>query len=651
MVCALLHKSERQDRTIYLDIHEELQTCSPFARSLEDKIQRIESLEHAVGKYPHMQADLGKAIIDILRTCDYNAGLLVPFYFPKYPKEKPLSLFDRPYSFAIFNFQIGGFTVIRASRQIGKSTTIGAREKILCDIIPGFRSLYIAPHQENVDTYANRLREMERAFRFPTSHPHYRQNLCYKEFTNGSVMELIRILSNANDARGKTADSLVFDEYQHFDDSLMPEVVQTQKASDMPSTIFAGTSLTVDTALEARWLQSSQGTWHLRCGCGNEIDCGNAESIIPCIQPEGLTCAECSRIMDVTRGHFVHQYPELLKAGWIGLHVPQIIIPEYANNLRKWSEIYEAFTNFELKKFLEEILGIATEEGAREVTVENLQAMCCLPDSMQVLQDRASKHHYKWVVSGCDWGGSDYIPTFQQKISTTVHVMLGVREDGDIDIIHFRRYTGMGYREIANHIVADHVRFGGGPIATDFGVGAAYNMLLREHPKIVADRHLIFNYVGPTSALLAPPAKEGWFNQYSLNRTESITSLYEAVKRTRKYEVNSDGKKVVKTSANPRIRCYAWEQASPFLMDFLNLVRAPTESALGVTSFKYRRHGSKPDDALHAVNFAYALARVLLGEPIVEDRGLKQRLDELLRGKAIPVIAGMTPSALRPFAG
>ena len=530
------------------------------------------------------------------------------------------------------------------------STAFVARQKVLADVFPNYRSMYIVPHQENLDTYANRFREMERVFRFPTMHPQFRQNLTYKEYTNGSVIEMLRILSNANDARGKTTDELLFDEYQHFDDSLIPEVQQTQKASDRPTTIFAGTSLTVDTALESRWLQSSQGTWHLLCECGFEIDCGSAKEVIPLIQPEGPMCPRCSRILDVTRGRWVHPYQGLLDAGWIGLHVPQMIIPDYANNLRKWSEIYQAFCDYDLAKFLQEVFGIATEEGARELTKEDLERMCCLPESMLYLQERARKGYYKWVITGCDWGGSDYIPAFQQKISTTVAATIGVRHDFDIDIIGLRRHQGMGYREITKQIVEDHVRMGGGPIASDFGVGAAYNMLLRENPKVIAERHLIFNYVGPNSALLAPPRKEGaWFNQYSLNRTESITSLYEAIKRQKSREVMEDGVRVVKYYRDPRIRCFNYEQAFPILSDLLNLVRAPTESNLGTTSFKYRRHGSKPDDCLHALNFAYVLARIIIGEPIVEDRGLKTRLETMLRTGILPTLGGR--KLPRPYSG
>jgi hypothetical protein len=636
---------------MYLDIPWELKSNPAFARQIESITSDLANLEELVESYPQHRPRLDVKMTELIQACDYNMGLLVPYYFPQYPKENPMSLFDRPYSFAIFNFQIGGFTVIRASRQIGKSSTIGAREKILCDLLPAYRTLYIAPHQENIDTYANRLKEMDRAFRFPTLNAKFRQNLGYKEYANGSVMELIRVLASSQDARGKTADTLIYDEYQHFDASLEADIQQCQTSSDMPQTIYSGTSITIDTALEDRWLQSSQGTWHIFCECGKEIDCGSAEEVLPIIQPEGPACSRCSRLLDVTQGRFVHAFSHLLDVGWIGLHVPQLIIPEFSNDSIKWSKIYQNFCDYETSKFLQEVMGIATLEGAREITVEDLHRMCCLGENAATVQARAKAGYYKWVVSGCDWGGSDWQPSFQQKVSTTVHAMLGVRHDGDIDVVHMQRYGGMGYREIANSIADTHKRLGGGPIATDFGVGSAYNMLLREHTAIVADRHLIFDYTAPKTALLAAPSKEGLHNMYMLNRTESITTLFQAIKRLRKSESKVNGELVINQSPNPRIRCYNWEQASPLLLDFLNLVRAPTESASGVGSFKYRRHGSKPDDTLHAFNFAYALIRVLLGEPIVEDRGLKQRLEELLKVRAAPSLGGLTSSKIRVISG
>ena len=212
---------------------------------------------------------------------------------------------------------------------------------------------------------------------------------------------------------------------------------------------------------------------------------------------------------------------------------------------------------------------------------------------------------YKYVVSGCDWGGSDYNPAAKTKVSYTVHVILGVTFDGAMDILHMRQYSGMDYRSIANDICENHKAYNAIGMASDFGVGAAYNMLLRDNPAIQPERHLIFAYSGPQTALIKAPASGGWFNQYALNRTESITSLYQAVRER-------------------RIRCYDWGLAQDRLMEFMNLFRVPVELPGGQGMFKYQRHGSKADDTLHAVNFAYCLARVILNEPIVEDPTLRR---------------------------
>ena len=116
-----------------------------------------------------------------------------------------------------------------------------------------------------------------------------------------------------------------------------------------------------------------------------------------------------------------------------------------------------------------------------------------------------------------------------------------------------------------------------------------------------------------TSAALSEPAGDHMFNQYSLNRTEAITSLYDAIKQK-------------------RIRCFQWEHAERYLLEFLNLFRAPNETSSGATSFTYRRHGSKADDSLHAVNFAYVLARLMLDEPLIADKMLRDRILKNLRG-------------------
>jgi len=196
-----------------------------------------------------------------------------------------------------------------------------------------------------------------------------------------------------------------------------------------------------------------------------------------------------------------------------------------------------------------------------------------------------------------------------------VHVIMGVcAGTGEFDILHMRRYHGMGYDDIAGDIVQNHLLYGGFALASDFGVGAVYNSRLRE--KIPPERHLVFNYVGPACDLICEPKGPHMFNQWSLNKTESISLTFDAVRRK-------------------RIRCYAWPYAGEYLTDFLNLFRAPGEGSStghggGASTFVYRAHPSKPNDTLMATNYAYMLGKIALGESMFADSALKLRLENTL---------------------
>lgn len=512
------------------------------------------------------------------------------------------------------------------------STTLCARQLILAEILPGFRSLYIAPHSMHLETYQNRLREMERNFRYGRIVTGFRSNLGFKEYPNGSVTELIRVDTSAGDARGKTTDDKLFDEFQNFDVTFLPEVEQTSKSSNIPCTMYAGTSLTIDTALETKYQQGSQATWHIKSGDGSKwINCGDPDQVLQLIKPQGPTCPYSGKILNMSSGHFVHAYPARAEAGFTSFHIPQLIIPEYVDNQLKWLEIYKAFKDYsamgQIKKFLQEILGIPTEDGLREITENDLKEMCVLTEGPEGLKAKAKKGHYKFVVSGIDWGGSDWNPADKTKLSYTVHAIMGTTQQDTMELIHMRKYAGMDYKSIMNNIVKEHLAFNGQYIASDFSAGTLYNLELREQPGISARGHFIMNYGGPETAMFSRAGNSHLFNHYILNRTDSITALFEAIKKE-----------------PPRIRCFNWNDAREYLMDFLNLFRIPTESNSGKGTFRYRRHGSKADDTLHAVNFAFTMSRILNNEPLMEDRTLKLEINNILSRNAVP--GGRRPSGI-----
>lgn len=618
---------------MYIDLEFQVRTNGQFRHGLQQRIARLAQLEQLARNGQSYSAEYREALWELITFCHLNVVFLTPSFWPHYPKDKPLSFADYPFAFQMFALQAGGFTVIRGSRQIAKSTSFSCRQQLLARLLPGFKSLYVVPRTQQLKTYQYKMREIEKAMvdYQASAESQLRKNLGYKEFANGSTIEMASVLTSASNIRGKSSDELLFDEAQDFDSDLEIEVTQTQSAAMYPITVYAGTSLTTDTMLEKKWSESSQGMWTTKClHCNHENIPLPDHRVLDMIQPAGPACAKCGKSIDVRSGRFIHGYPNKIALGRKGFHLPQIVMPSVVKNPIRWAKIYEMkLKQGGNRKFLQEVLGIAVEEGEREITRQQLINICVLGRDLNVLLLKASQGRYDHVISGCDWGGSDYIPALHIKVSTTVHVIMGITGDHKFDILHIRRFSGMNYDDIVGDILHNHNIYGGKAMASDFGVGAVYNSKLRE--KIPPERHLIFNYAGPATDLISEPKRSHMFNQWSLNKTESISLTYDAIRKG-------------------RIRCFHWDIAEEYLTDCLNLFRAPGERQTsssgqtgGASTFLYRSHPTKPNDTLMAMNYCYMLGKILIGEPLFADMTLKLRLENTLLGSI--GIAHMLPGA------
>lgn len=110
-------------------------------------------------------------------------------------------------------------------------------------------------------------------------------------------------------------------------------------------TIYAGTALSVDTLLETMWQKSSMGMWHIRSYDNkhwlNMYDSKTLSDV--CDNPMGPQDPYTGKLLDVTQGCFVHANQSAYAAGDIGIHVPQCIIKENAENAQQWGQIYKDF--------------------------------------------------------------------------------------------------------------------------------------------------------------------------------------------------------------------------------------------------------------------------------------------------------------------
>lgn len=477
---------------------------------------------------------------------------------------------------------------------------------LYCRIIPGLRIATIVPRMDQLRTLGYKSKEIEQAYRFQPNkrNPKFKTNLYYKEYDHGkarmSLHRMYYVLSDASKMRSPTFDWINFDEYQDFDDTLERVIKSTQSRSEFRSVVYGGTSKSVDTPLEQRWLESSRGLWRMTCpACHFDNYPDLNHNVLDMIQPKGLCCLKCGRVLNVRDGCWDFEAPEMLKYGLWGFHIPQIIVPANTEKQSIYLDIYKASQSSDKKSFLEEYLGEATESGTKELTTRDLQNICILGDTRDVQKQAISAVPPKYIfkVSGCDWGGSDYNPAARSKASYTAHCIIGVTPDKKFDIIHMKKYAGMDYDDITHCIANDHHKFGGYALANDYGGGAVY---ANEIKKLMDPLKVIMFKYKPTGTFLSIPKKSEMFNLYSLHRTDSITTLFMDIKGI-------------------RVRAPRWEHSMEYLKDFLVLTRVPWETQQGVTGFLYTKPATKTDDMLHAVNYATVLAKLILGESLFED--------------------------------
>jgi hypothetical protein len=491
------------------------------------------------------------------------------------------------------------------------STGIGLSELTKLNLVPNYKSLYIAPLRDHVKTMADRLMEMQRASVFP---PEYvlrhglRNNLYYKESPLGGSLKLLHVLTDATRVRGTTSMACVFDEAQDFDSEHLPEILQVQRSYEgLGITVFAGTSKDLDTCLEAQYQAGSRGVWHVRCGCPEKYhSLHDAERLPAMMSVVGIVCPNTGRALDIENGLFVHESPVMFQARRVSFHLPQIIVPTYARG-RHFAKVWSDFKEYPYKKFLREVMGIAVDAGMTELTEDDLRR-CCSNDTFAQIQQEylAGKRRYAYVFSGCDWGGSDWEPATKTKQSYTVHSMYGLRADGKMELIHAARYAGMNYREIAGSIVDTHNKLKGFAFGADNGGGSYYNAYLRDCGKIPSQRVLVFNYTD--TKLLLDRIDHPEIQLLSLHRSDSISALITDIK-------------------DQNIVFPRWDESRGFLLDCLNIRRNITEiPSSGRSIMRYIRHGSKADDFLHSTNYAVMLKRVVTKEPLVPN---KQILTEL----------------------
>lgn len=101
--------------SIYSDLYKDLTTNPDFCNKISKILKDIELADRA----GNMEA-AKQHVQELLIACNFNASLLVPYFFPKFPEFEPMTLWTRPHSFSMMGLTLLGSLTVQASRQIGK---------------------------------------------------------------------------------------------------------------------------------------------------------------------------------------------------------------------------------------------------------------------------------------------------------------------------------------------------------------------------------------------------------------------------------------------------------------------------------------------------------------------------------------------------
>ena len=502
------------------------------------------------------------------------------------------------------------------------STGLVSSELFKFNVIPRYRMIYLTPLKEQSKTIADTMMDMQRGSIYPPDYftsRGYRNNMYYKESPKGGSIKLLHILTDPTKIRGNSVPVVVIDESQDFDPEHLPEIEQVQKAfPNNRSTIFAGTSKDLDTCLEAQYRIGSRAVWHIPCGCPKKFHSMHPEdldTIKGMISVDGLQCPDnVGKMLNPIVGEFVHADRSKLRLNMPSFHLPQVIVPEYAIG-KGFADIYKDFKRYPFKKFLQEIWGIAVDSGMTEISEGDLQKCCTTKTFEQTQRDYLEgKTRYVKVISGVDWGGSDWEPAYRSKLSYTVHTIYGMRGDGSMDLIYAQDYSGMNYRDIAGQIVAAHNKFKAFAMGTDNGGGAYYNAYMRDCGRIPTNLIIHFQYTDTKLMLERIDHPEAHI--MSLHRSDSISALIADIK-------------------DQRISWPRWDESSRLVMHCLNVRRNITEAPSGKTILRYIKHGARADDFFMSTNYAVMMKRIINREPLIPNQQIIDQLRNLF-GIAIP---------------
>lgn len=487
-----------------------------------------------------------------------------------YLKDRKIDFAGREYLEAVYN-STAQRMVIRAARQVEKSTFLV--NAILYDAMktPGLTTLFVAPRDQQASVFV-KTRLIPTIQNSPVVARALlgarRRKLGVKDlqFANGSTLHVRAAYHSADAVRGLSADILMIDEFQDIADGDLPVLMETLSHSATARVILTGTPKLVDNHLEGAFQRSTGCEWAIPCAnCGRDVMISERA-----LGSEGLICPDCQLAIDPRQGRWFARRPLAAWGAGFCISHPMVSWLRYREILHK-QQAYDPI------KFKNECLGQPTTLGEHIVTREEVEACCSQRPMASSAQDVPPPWRGK-LLAGVDWGGGAKARTI-----LTIGYM---RPENIFEVCHF---SGFAAREEPDYLLSQIAgicsRFGVRAVGVDGG-GAGFHL-----NRLLANRLGLQLYAVLYAQSDSAPRQDGLLWQWSVHRTASIGLLFARIK--------------LKKISFPRV-----EDCGSYLDEITCEVAEYDDHH---RSIKYVHPATQPDDALHATNYALLMGVRSLG--------------------------------------
>jgi hypothetical protein len=495
-----------------------------------------------------------------------------------------------PYLLQIYN-ETARYMVLATSRQVGKSTFLAL------DMLS--RSLGAA---DRYSMFATASRDQLSEIRDDKIRSQFDNNASLKlrafgkrslnnqnkiKFSNGSIIFFQAIGHSVSAARGKTAETIYFDEVQSIPRAHL--AVVRASAITFPATsryIFSGTFLSEVNTLNHLFQDSCQYEWIIHCEYCDRDNPPLGMQHIDLDRPY-LFCAHCKEPLDPKGGKWVAQNPSNPKVGY---RVNILMKPDCQWRTSAHDGVLDIYESEPFDKFLNEILGLPSVAGADLITRSQLESLCSddpMVDPLEVhgyIKERPSVAAIDWAYNTKEGGASHTMITFAQLENEFIRILFAKRFSGP-------EYAGEGGPERVIEEILDLLKsFNTNFVFADHGMGHKENT--RISSQLQQTNHtLLFEmqYHGHDNRI----KWDGDKYRYMIPKTVTLDRVYVFLREGR-YQF-------------PRR-----EDSETFYTDIMNVYTEYNDDARTRT---YRKISGKPDDFLQLLNLCTIGIMQLQGYP------------------------------------